>query len=120
MLAQSLVRDGAAFAEGWNFGPRDEDVQSVSRIAEMMAKEWGGALGWAAAQGYHPHEANALKLDISKARTVLGWEPRWTLEHTLRRIVEWHKAFIAGEDMRAHCLGEIADYSSYRHSKENI
>ncbi len=118
MLAEALVRDGAPIAEGWNFGPRDEDVQSVSRVAELMAKEWGGALGWMAAEGYHPHEAHALKLDISKARTVLGWEPRWTLLHTLGRIVRWQKAFIAGQDMRAHCLSEIADYSSFRHSEE--
>jgi CDP-glucose 4,6-dehydratase len=51
-----------------------------------------------------------LKLDCSKARQRLGWTPRWRLADTLARIVHWHQAWLAGADMRAHCLQEIAEY----------
>jgi CDP-glucose 4,6-dehydratase len=53
-----------------------------------------------------------LKLDTSKARAALGWRPRWTLETTLERIVEWQRAWLGGADMRAYCLREISDYSA--------
>ncbi len=32
--------------------------------------------------------------DISKAKTLLGWEPKIAFEEGLRRVVEWHKKMI--------------------------
>ena len=110
-LAEALWTDGPAHAEGWNFGPRDEDARPVRTIVERMAELWGEGADWSVDAGPHPHEARYLKLDISKARARLGWQPRWTLEDALGRIVVWHKAWAAGADMRAHCLADIHDYS---------
>ena len=50
------------------------------------------------------------KLDISKARTHLKWEPTWNLETTLTRIVNWHRAWLQGDDMHARCVEEINSY----------
>jgi CDP-glucose 4,6-dehydratase len=111
-LAEALWEKGHSFAEGWNFGPREEDARPVQWIVEQMASRWGGDAGWAPDDGFHPHEARYLKLDISKARESLGWEPRWSLVTTLARIVDWHKAWLTGDDMRAHCLREIGDYQT--------
>lgn len=110
-LAEALWRDGKDHAGGWNFGPRDEDARPVLTIVERMAALWREGARWEADPGPHPHEARCLKLDISKARAALGWCPRWTLEDALDRIVAWHKAWAADEDMRAHCLRDIHDYS---------
>ena len=110
-LAEALWRGGQDFAEGWNFGPRDEDARPVQWIVEHMIRCWGNGAEWVRDEGFHPHEARYLKLDISKARERLRWQPRWTLESTLDRIVYWHKAWMGGSDMRAHCLREIEDYS---------
>ncbi len=111
-LAEALWRGGQDFAEGWNFGPHDEDAKPVQAIVERMAALWGDGAGWQADAGSHPHEARYLKLDISKARARLGWQPRWTLEQSLDRIVAWHKAWRGGHDMHQHCLADIADYSA--------
>jgi CDP-glucose 4,6-dehydratase len=111
-LAEALWTDGHGHAEGWNFGPRDEDARPVQAIVEHMAAMWGAGAGWQLDAGSHPHEARYLKLDISKARAGLGWQPRWMLEDALGRIVAWHKAWRGGGDMRAHCLTDIADYSA--------
>jgi CDP-glucose 4,6-dehydratase len=110
-LAQALWRGGPSFAEGWNFGPRDEDAQPVQWIVEEMVRRWGGDAGWVRDEGFQPHEARYLKLDISKARERLLWEPRWPLGTALGRIVDWQQAWLAGEPARDHCLREIADYS---------
>jgi CDP-glucose 4,6-dehydratase len=111
-LVEALWEKGEAFAEGWNFGPRDEDAQPVGWIVSRMTDLWGSGSHWAADEGSHPHEARFLKLDISKARERLHWSPRWTLAATLEKIVLWHQAWMQGADMRAHCLAEIEDYSN--------
>lgn len=110
ILAERLFEHGAEFAEGWNFGPRDEDCRPVSWIVERLAREWGDGLRWKADSGERPHEAHFLKLDSSKAIARLGWAPRWDLATALDSIVRWHKAHHAGADMRAVVLGQVNDY----------
>ncbi|WP_397534527.1 CDP-glucose 4,6-dehydratase [Roseateles sp.] len=112
MLAERLYLQGQTHAEGWNFGPRDQDVQPVQWIVEHLVAQWGRGAGWTLSEGEHPHEANYLKLDISKARHGLSWEPRWNLGQALERIVEWHQAWLTGQDMQALCLQQITTYSS--------
>ncbi|GBL44295.1 similar to CDP-glucose 4,6-dehydratase [Sulfuriferula multivorans] len=111
LLAQHLWTDGPAFAEGWNFGPVDEDAKPVEWIVEQLTSLWGDGAAWELDSRPQPHEAHYLKLDISKARMRMGWRPRWHLLHTLERIVEWHRAWQRGEDMRALCLRQIQGYS---------
>ena len=115
LVAQHLFSDGTAFAEGWNFGPTDDDAKSVQYIVEQMLTFWGDGASWQLDCNAHPHEANFLRLDCSKAKLRMGWKPRWSLAISLERIVLWHKAWLGGNNMREHCLLEIRDYmhSSY-------
>jgi len=112
MLAQRLWEDGNAYSEAWNFGPNDEDTRPVSWIAERLTNSWGQGARWIQDSGDHPHEAHYLKLDCSKARSLLEWQPRWHLEKTLDAIVEWHRAYQAGKDMREITHQQIAKYST--------
>lgn len=111
-LAEKLFENGSACAEGWNFGPRDEDARPVQWIVERMVRAWGGDARWSLDGGEHPHEANYLKLDISKARQRLGWQPRWSLNQALGHIVDWHRAWLSHEDVQALCLKQIALYEA--------
>lgn len=110
LLAEYLYNHGQAFAEGWNFGPKDEDARPVDWILNHMTENWGQDASWQLDENPQPHEANFLKLDISKARSRLHWSPTWDLETTLARIVNWHRAWLCGEDMRRCCLEEINAY----------
>lgn len=110
LLAERLYTTGQIDAEGWNFGPRDEDARPVQWIVEHLCEHWGGGATWTLQPGDHPHEASFLKLDISKARQRLEWAPRWSLETALNRITEWHQAWLNGQDMRAVCLNQISQY----------
>ncbi|MDP3285427.1 MAG: hypothetical protein Q8M56_13435, partial [Desulfobacterales bacterium] len=62
--------------------------------------------------GVHHHEAGYLKLDSSRARSKLGWNPVWSLETAIDETVEWTKAYNDGKDTRQVCLDQIARYSS--------
>ena len=110
-LAEQLFNHGQAQAEGWNFGPRAEDVQPVQWIVEHLARSWGDGATWALDSSAQPHEAIALRLDISKAGERLNWQPRWTLATALDHTLAWQRAWLAGQAMQALCLQQIATYA---------
>jgi len=109
-LAQKLYEEGAAYAEGWNFGPNDEDAKPVQWIVEQLTQSWGEGASWLLDGGEHPHEAHYLKLDCSKAKGRLDWHPRWHLDEALKRIVDWQKQYLYGRDMRAVTIEQIDLY----------
>lgn len=112
LLAERLFADGEAFAEGWNLGPNDEDAMPVAWIVERMVGMLDHAPGWRIDAPPTQHEANYLKLDASKARARLDWQPRWPLAAALQKIVDWHRAQLAGDDMHDVTLRQIADYET--------
>ena len=117
LLAQHLWQQGHAVAEGWNFGPKDEDAKPVEWILNKMIATWGEGASWQLDTDAHPHEAKFLKLDISKAHSRLHWSPTWNLEHTLANIVAWHRTWLAGDDMNAYSLNEIESYMAAMNTK---
>lgn len=111
-LAEKLYEQGPRFAEGWNFGPNDEDARPVSWIADTLCSLWGQGAAWQRDGGNHPHEASYLKLDISKARSRLHWHPAMGLRQALELIVGWSQASNAGQDMRHVSLTQIKNYQA--------
>ena len=115
ILAEKLYTQGSAFAEAFNFGPAEEDAKPVKWIVEQLTQSWGDGAAWHLDSGMHPHEAHYLKLDCSKARASLDWQPRWHLDQALQAIIVWHKMHRTStgrQDMRALCLQQINDYST--------
>ena len=109
-LAENLFEQGPHFAEAWNFGPNDEDAKSVGWIVEQMAELWGNDAKWQIDTGAHPHEANYLKLDISKARSRLDWHPALRLTDALKLIIDWSKQRQEGADIRKLTMDQIRTY----------
>jgi CDP-glucose 4,6-dehydratase len=112
VLAQALYSQGASFASGWNFGPRDEDNRSVKDVIDLFIAQWDGKARWEKEGSEQPHEANLLKLDCSKASSQLGWAPRWNLETAIEKIAEWQKAYQNKETMQKVSLAQINQYVS--------
>lgn len=112
MLAEKLVCEGPVFAEGWNFGPNDEDIKPVGWIVEQMAARWGDGARWQIDSGEHPHEAGYLKLDISKVRSRLNWAPALSLDDTLNLIVDWARQRNQGIDVRSITQAQINHYQN--------
>ena len=116
MLAEKLWSDGPRFSEGWNFGPDDESAQSVETVVTTLSELWGGESRWRNdSSGNHPHEANYLKLDCSKAKARLGWHPRWNLQTALEATAAWYQAQQTRRDMRAFTLEQIGTYAKSVH-----
>ena len=97
----------------WNFGPSDADTKPVSWVVEEMLRLWG-AEGWDQPDAVHPHEANLLKLDCSKARGQLGWKPVLSIDKALALVVDWHKSVASGVDAREVSLRQLRNYAAQR------
>ena len=110
VLVQKLYQNPKEYAEGWNFGPNEQDVKPVDWILDKMIAKWPNS-SWELDKSSSPHEAGFLKLDISKAKSKLGWNPLWSLNDTLEKIVNWHQAWLNKEDMQTICLKEIEEYT---------
>ncbi|ASA55964.1 CDP-glucose 4,6-dehydratase [Vibrio gazogenes] len=113
-LAEKLYEQGADYSGGWNFGPYSADVRPVQYIVDKLAQFWGNGASWRVTKGEHPHEAHYLKLDCSKAAQLLDWHPRWNLSKSLKDIVNWHHAWLGGENMQDYGLNEIKNYIESR------
>ncbi len=109
VLAQKLYKNQEDYAEGWNFGPNEKDVKQVDWILDKMIAKWPNS-SWELDKNFNSHEADFLKLDISKAESKLSWRPVWELGQTLEKIIVWHQAWLNKEDMQAACLIEIKEY----------
>ncbi len=113
ILKQKLYEEGPAYQGAWNFGPYEQDVHSVYEVASMVYKLWGATGASISIETAPPaelKEAQLLKLDSSKARTRLGWKPRWSLPTALGKTIEWHQAYMRGDNLKQICLEQISQY----------
>lgn len=111
-LAEKLLSQDPRFATAYNFGPSDDDAQPVAWIAEHMTSFWGNGASWILDPDPGVHEAGYLKLDASKARADLQWQPHLRLETALEWLVAWYRAWQTGKDLQAFTLDQISQYSA--------
>jgi len=107
LLARRLWEGDPIAADGWNFGPADEDAKPVGWVADRLAALWGRGAAWRRTGEPQPHEAALLRLDCAKAHGTLGWRPAWGLDDALLNTVEWHRAWLAGARMNEFTWGQI-------------
>ena len=109
LLAERLHGD-ARFGTAWNFGPRAEESAAVGDVATRLAGLWGGDARWVQDPAEHSHEAATLKLDSTRARTDLGWKPRFGLDEALRWTAEWYKASAVQCDLRVLTERQVGSF----------
>jgi CDP-glucose 4,6-dehydratase len=111
MLAEKLVINDDNFAEAWNFGPEQSDAKTVFWVLDRLSEKFSNAK-WQEETINQPHEANMLKLDISKAKLKLGWTPQWSLETAIDNTIKWYQAFKKNENMTEFSIKQIKAYQS--------
>ena len=109
MLAEKLILNGEQFAEAWNFGPLESDTKAVSWIVEHLCKKIPKSV-WVLDDSIKFHEAGFLKLDSTKAKTKLGWEPRWSLEIALDKTLDWYQSWKKNQSMAEISIEQIKAY----------
>lgn len=109
MLAEKLVMNGNSFAEAWNFGPEQFSAKTVSWILDRLSKQFIN-FKWEKKITNQKKETNLLKLDITKAKSKLGWKPKWNLETSIDNTIKWYEAYIKKQNMIEFTKKQISNY----------
>ena len=95
----------------YNVGPDDCDCVTTGKLADLFCKYWGEDAVWENyAEANAPHEANFLKLDCSKIKTVFGWTPRWHIEECMELTCRFSKVWLSGGDITKEMDNEINEF----------
>lgn len=111
-LAHRLWSGDSRVQGSWNFGPLEAGVKPVAWVADEAAKCWGTTARWQTDAAAHPHEARALRLDVTKARAELGWEPVLTLDEAVAWTVRWYRSLKDGASARALTVRDVEEYTA--------
>ena len=112
LLAQKMWESPTKYCEGWNFGPEADSVSTVWDVATKLVQSFGkGELNDVSSPNAL-HEAGLLTLDITKAKTHLGWNPRLDAFQTIDLVVDWYKKY-QSEDVYRLCVEEIIKFIDY-------
>lgn len=111
ILAEKLVENKSDFAEPWNFGPEQSGAKTVSWVLDRLSKKFVNAR-WQKENIKQKHEASILRLDISKAKSKLGWFPKWSLETSIDNTIKWYQAFKENEKMQEFSKKQIRIYQN--------
>lgn len=106
MLAAKQYED-KKYASNYNIGPDDSDCLQTGNLVDLFCNKWNEVAAvkdlnnasWINKHDGGPHEAKFLKLDCTKLKTTFEWSPRWNIEQTMEKIVEWSVAYLKGEDI---------------------
>ncbi len=98
MIAERQYKD-MKYAGDYNIGPNESSVVTTGELVSLFCREWKEELLWEAVGGNGPHEANYLKLECSKIKSVIGWHPTWSIKQAVGKTVEWSKALEQGRDI---------------------
>ncbi len=111
MIAAKQYEDGA-FAGYYNVGPDEVDCFKTGALVDLFCRTWGEDMKWIDRFDGGPHEANFLKLDCSKLKTVFGWTPCWNLTDAIEHTVEWTKCLRDGGDIEECMDKQISEFLS--------
>lgn len=109
LVGNKLIEGKAEVSAAWNFGPSEESVIPVQEVVNLLIQEWGtGMCINCNNPNEKKHEANLLSLDITRAKTELGWAPLFSIDRTIKNTVEWYKKSL-GEDS-----DKLLDFCNYQ------
>ena len=96
----------------WNFGPDPTAFRTVHETAELAGKAWRSDGAWVLDSGDHPHEADFLTLDATRARSELGWKDRLSFEEAVEWTVGWERQVRGGDSALNASLEQIDRYEA--------
>ncbi|RYY08354.1 MAG: CDP-glucose 4,6-dehydratase [Sphingobacteriaceae bacterium] len=112
-----LFLQGKKYSGGWNFGPSDANNYPVKTLIDQIKKEIGlGNYIFDESTG-SLHEANFLKLDISKSVNQLGWSSILSFEETVKFTTDAYLADRKQENILNSRIKQIQDYTQKARNK---
>lgn len=100
--------ENPSLADSYNVGPMDEGCVDNETLVKLFGTYWGPDFKYQIQRDPNqPHEANFLKLDCSKIRSVFDWTPKWNISEAVKKTVEWTKSYVNGDPIK--CVSSQID-----------
>lgn len=94
LLIEKLYTDGPACGGAYNFGPDAGEEHNAQWVAERVCAAWGRDASYTVAPEENaPPEAPVLRLNSTKARRELGWEPGLSAAQAIDWTVDWYRRY---------------------------
>ena len=111
LVAEKQYYDKSKYEGIYNIGPDDKDCVTTGKLVNLFCEKWGESASWkTVSEDKAPHEAGFLKLDCSKAKSILKWKPVWNIDKAMDTTVEWSKEYLAGGRVRKIMEEQISEY----------
>ena len=111
MMIAAKQYENSSFRGYYNVGPDDRDCVTTRELVELFRDCWHGNFTWEDHSNPDaPHEANFLKLDCSKIKSVFGWKPVLGIRDSVQLACEFTEAYLNKKDLRAEMAREINLY----------
>jgi CDP-glucose 4,6-dehydratase len=99
LLAERLFADAALRGQAFNFS--NESQVSVLDMVKLILDKMNSSLS-PEVLNQASNEIRHQFLSAERARTVLNWRPRFTLESGLERTLAWYREFLGAPAAMAH------------------
>lgn len=98
----------------YNIGPDDKDCINTEELTRIFCDKWERytetPVLWTIYSARGLHEANFLKLDCSKIKSILGWKPKWNIEEAVDCTIQVYLEFEKKERLQRTVQEQIKKY----------
>jgi CDP-glucose 4,6-dehydratase len=108
LLGEKLMNEQIEFSDAWNFAPYSFESLTVKEVSIFSQKIWSEIKIEFGKPDKEFHEAGLLKLDNSKALTILGWKPKWNTQTAIEKTIEWYKSYYLKNEIIT--ISQIQEY----------
>ena len=110
LMIAAMQYEESRYSGYYNVGPDDRDCVTTGELVDLFCRAWGDGQTWENHFVGGPHEANFLKLDCSRMKSVFGWKPAWDVRTAVEKTVEWTKEWQAGQDINTIMDRQIQEF----------
>jgi CDP-glucose 4,6-dehydratase len=93
----------------WNFGPGEKNFVNVMKIVQIVKKN-KKKINIKVSKSKNFYETKILMLNSNKSKTKLKWKPKWSLELSIKKVLEWNDLSNKKIDPKNLCENQIKDY----------
>lgn len=113
LLIAKMQCENDIYSDCYNIGPDECDCITTGELVDLFCKKWGNGLKWERKSNTGPHEAGFLKLDCSKIKTMLKWQPLWNIDYAIEKTIDWTRVFFEGGSTAKIMEKQIIEYLNF-------
>ncbi len=110
MIAEKQYKN-RAYQGCYNVGPEEVDCIETQELVQLFCAAWGEGADWIVKKEEQaPHEAKILRLDCGKLKSTFGWMPKWSIQESVEKTVEFSKVLLKKGNIEQEFEREIVEF----------